>query len=130
MQKTPIFKKNIEYLRHKTDDIIKYLFSLKTTSGQPLYRTGRKTFIYGLSIAAKSILDISEKIFENNKSFKYILSYKFSQDHLEILFSKIRGRHSFNNNPTCQQLKDAFRQILLHSDIKQSINANCFEFDT
>lgn len=128
--KTPIFEKNIEFLKHTTDDIIKYLFSLKTKEGQPLYCTARKTFIYGLSIAARSILDISQEILKNNKFFKYILTYKFSQDHLEILFSKIRGRHGFNNNPTCQQFKYAIRQILLHADIKQSINSNCFEFDT
>lgn len=89
--KTPIFSKNIEYLRHIVNDTTKYLFSLKTSDGRLLHRTARKTFIYGLSIAAQSILDISTEIFKNNESFKYILSYKFSQDHLEILFSKIRG---------------------------------------
>jgi len=73
-------------------------------------------------------LDISTDIFKNNESFKYILSYKFSQDHLEILFSKIRGRHGFNNNPTCQQFKYSMR-LLLHTDIKTSINSNCFEFE-
>lgn len=103
---------------------------MKTTSGQPLYLTGRKTFIYGFAIGAKSILNVSEEILHNNDSCKYILSYKFSQDHLEIFFSKIRGRHGFNNNPTCQQFKYALRQMLLHSDIKQSLNSNCFEFDT
>lgn len=107
-----------EYLKHKTDDIIKYLFSLKTIEGKPLYCSGRKTFIYGFSIAARSILDISREILKNNESFKYILAYKFSQDHLEIFFSKIRGRHGFNNNPTCHQFKCAVRQILLHADIK------------
>lgn len=127
--KTPIFSKNIEYLRHIVNDTTKYLFSLKTSDGRLLHRTARKTFIYGLSIAAQSILDISTEIFKNNESFKYILSYKFSQDHLEILFSKIRGRHGFNNNPTCQQFTYAMKQILLHTDIKASINSNCFEFD-
>lgn len=125
--KTPIVRKNIEYLRHVVNDTM-YLFSLKTI-GRLLHRTARKTFIYGLSIAAQSILDISTEIFKNNESFKYILSYKFSQDHLEILFSKIRGRHGFNNNPTSQQFTYAMKQILLYTDIKASINSNCFEFD-
>lgn len=34
--KTPIFEKNIEYLKNTTEDIIKYLFSLRTKEGQPL----------------------------------------------------------------------------------------------
>lgn len=127
--KTPIFPKNIDYLRQIVNDTTKYLFSLKTIDDRLLHRTARKTFIYGLIIAAQSILDISTEIFQNNESFKYILSYKFSQDHIEILFSKIRGRHGFNNNPTCQQFKYAMRQILLHTDIKGSINSNCFEFE-
>ncbi|KYN26640.1 THAP domain-containing protein 9 [Trachymyrmex cornetzi] len=129
--KKPIFKQDIEHLKYMVDEIIQYLFSLKTIDGQPLHSpTLKRVFIYGLSIAALSILDICSDIFKNNQSFKYILTYKFSQDHLEIFFSKIRARHGFNNNPTCDQFRYAMRQLLLHADIKQTINANCFEFDT
>lgn len=52
--KIPIFEQNIEYLKHKTDDIIKYLFSLKTIESKPLYCSGKKNiylrFIYCCSI--------------------------------------------------------------------------------
>ena len=31
--------------------------------------------------------------------YKYFLAYKFSQDHLELLFGCIWGKNDFNNNP-------------------------------
>lgn len=75
-------------------------------------------------------MDVAEDLFAENKSYKYVLTYKFSQDHIEILFSKIRSRHGFNNNPNVLQFKSAIRQLLLHNDIKHSTNASCIQLDT
>lgn len=129
--KKPIYENNIPYLRNMIEEHTKYLFSLRTKEEQPLHYSGRKTFIYGLAIAAKSVLDVAEDLFKENKSYKYILTYKFSQDYLEIFFSKIRSRHSHNNNPNVFQFKNAIRQLLLRNDIyRHSTNANCVTFDT
>ena len=38
---------------------------------------------------------------------KYILTYKFSQDHLELFFGAIRSSGGFNINPTAQQFTAA-----------------------
>lgn len=72
--------------------------------GKLLINTGRKTFICGLGLAMKSILEVAENIFTEKESYKYLLTYRFSQDHLEILFAKIRSRHGNNNNPTFNNL--------------------------
>ena len=45
--------------------------------------------------------------------FKYLLTYKFSQDRLELLFSCIRSKGGWNNNPNVLQLKYAIRNMLL-----------------
>lgn len=64
-------------------------------------------------------------LFDHN--FKYVLTYKFSQDALELLFGHIRGRFGCNNNPNCLQFKYAIRSILLHNSIKMS-TGNCTLF--
>ena len=61
--------------------------------------------------------------------FKYFLTYKFSQDHVELLFSCIRGRGGWNNNPNSLQLKYALRKMLLKNSITASNSANCQVFE-
>ena len=60
--------------------------------------------------------------------FKYLLTYKFSQDHIELLFSCIRSRGGSNNNPNCLQMKYALRKMLMRNAITASRNANCVDF--
>ncbi len=60
-----------------------------------------------------SVLSISQSLLQRDENpFKYILTYKFSQDHIELLFACIRGKGAFNNNPNTLQLKYALRNIL------------------
>lgn len=110
---------------------IEYLFSLKYKSGEFLKASVRRTFIYGLTITAKSVLSVSQDLlFSDNTSYKYILSYKFSQDHLELLFAKIRGCNGHNNNPNALQFRYTIRKLLFRNSIKSSNNINCIQFDT
>ena len=66
----------------------------------------------------------------SEEPFQYLLTYKLSQDHLELLFSCIRSKNGFNNNPTVTQFKSALKRILLHAAIVVSSNANCMFFET
>ena len=59
--------------------------------------------------------------------FKYILTYRFSQDQLEMYFAKIHSRFGWNNNPTALQLKYAIGQLLLKNKIESPSNANCID---
>ncbi|KAL4136456.1 hypothetical protein QTP88_008004 [Uroleucon formosanum] len=61
--------------------------------------------------------------------FSFILTYKFSQDHIEMLFSAIRAKGGFNNNPTVSQFEAAYKSIIVHSEIKSSSSANCMALD-
>jgi hypothetical protein len=60
------------------------------------------------------------------KPFNYLLTYKYSQDHLELLFSCIRSRGGWNNNPNGLQMKYALRKM--QNAITASKNANCIDF--
>lgn len=65
---------------------------------------------------------------QTTNPFKYLLTYKYSQDHVELLFSCIRSRGGWNNNPNCLQVKYALRQMLMRNAITASKNANCVDF--
>ncbi|KAL4141981.1 hypothetical protein QTP88_004514 [Uroleucon formosanum] len=52
-----------------------------------------------------------------------------SQDHIETTFSAIRSRLGYNNNPTCQQFKAAYKRILVHNEIVGSQFGNCTLLD-
>ena len=69
-----------------------------------------------------------ELLFRTYYPLKYVLTYKFSQDHIELLFNKIRRRCGWNNNPNVQQFKYALRSILLRNSIEPSQTGNCTHF--
>lgn len=109
----------------------KYLLSLQTasTTSQLLCNSQRKTFVIGFTACIKSTIAMSSQMFSlPNNPFKYLLTYKFSQDHLELLFSCIRSKGGWNNNPNVLQLKYAIRNMLMRNAITASKNANCVDF--
>lgn len=126
--KSPIFKSNIITLENIITPLIKYLYTLKF-KGSFLYTSAKKTFIIGFAIAVKSMLSIARELFVISPYFNYVLSYTFSQDHLELLFGRIRQRFGANNNPNVTQFKTAMKQILLKNAIKCRTNGNCNTFD-
>lgn len=57
------------------------------------------------------------------------MTYRFSQDHLELFFAQVRRRNSWNNNPNVLQFKSAMKQLLMKNSVSASTVANCLEFD-
>lgn len=128
--KAAITKSNYESQCREMMGIVEYLYSLTTIGNIPLYQSDRKTFVIGFGAAVKSILAVSKSLLNDSDNFKFVLSYKFSQDHIETFFSKIRQRHGFNNNPNVLQLKWAIRQILLRNEISASALGNSLFSDS
>ena len=52
---------------------------------------------------------------------EYILSYKMSQDHLEILFSCFRAMGGYNNNPNCKQFMSSCKRFIIEEYIEEHI---------
>lgn len=117
-------------IEERLGNSITYLYTLQTMNGQPLSASRRKTFIIGLKTAAISFISLSQNLFERIPTARYILSYKLGQDHIETLFSKIRSKGGFNNNPDVVCFKAALKSLLVKSDITPSPNANCVELDS
>jgi hypothetical protein len=108
-----------------------YLLSLKTNTPvpQPLSTSQRKTFIIGFVTCVKSTISMATQMLSlSTNPFKYLLTYKYSQDHIELLFSCIRSRGGWNNNPNCLQMKYSLRKMLMRNAITASKNANCVDF--
>ena len=110
---------------------INYLYSLKDEFGRPLLSHRRNTFVKVLIIAAKSVKELAMLLLTRDISpFKYVLTYKFSQDHLELLFSCVRSSGGFNNNPDVRQFVAALKKILLRTSIRGNKYGNCSNLES
>ena len=97
---------------------VNYLVNLSDLSKISLIKHRRKTFVLGFIVAATSVRNLSLNLLSRLESpFNFILTYKMSQDHVELLFAYIRGKNGFNNNPDARQLKSALKRILLSNSI-------------
>jgi len=102
--KSPIHAGNINTIKAVFNDTTDYLKTLKC-DGVPLILGGRKMFIVGFIVTMSSTIQVALKLLYRSQSpFKFVLTYKMSQDHLELFFGYIRVRGGSNNNPNCIQL--------------------------
>ena len=108
--------------------LIEYLLALKTIDSTPLILHRRKTFAVGFITANLSTKMLALDLMENN-DFQYILTYKYSQDLLELLFLCMRGKDRFNNNQNLRTFKAALKRTLIRISIIASKHANCIMFE-
>ena len=127
-QQKPVKNENIADIEVYIQEIETYLVQLKDQDDNLLFRGRRKTFIVGFITSAKSVLAISKHLlYRENNPFQYVLTYRFSQDSLEMFFSKIRGRFGWKNNPNVLEFKYAIRALLLKNNIDAPGTVNCID---
>jgi len=133
--KKPLKRENESDIFNFIDDSIKYLQSLNCEIGidssktiVPVIKSTRKTGFIGLIISLQSIKNMFIDTVKT-KELDFLLTYKMSQDHLEMFFSAIRSRGGFNNNPTALQFESSFKRLLVHTEIMTSSGANCVVMD-
>lgn len=61
------------------------------------FDTPTQTFVIGFLASIKSTIEMANEMFSTTNPFKYLLTYKYSQDHIELLFSCIRARWGWNH---------------------------------
>lgn len=127
--KSPISLSNLKEKLEDLDNIKIYIRGLTDSTGTPLTTGRRKTAFIGFVVTITSLQKLAQRLLHQNDPFKYVLSYKLSQDHLECLFSRIRRRGGWNNNPTSLQFKWALRACMLKNGIRPSKHANCIEIE-
>jgi hypothetical protein len=116
----------LAFLRSTKD----FLLNLQDSTGRKLVHTKRRTFVLGLCITIDSIVYLTERLLlgsgVNGVKLTYFLTYKLSQDQIETLFSVIRRRGGWNNNPTTLQFSYAYRALLSHIGVVASRSCNVF----
>lgn len=133
--KQPINKETSAMFFEYIDEAIEYIKNLKIwlpEGEKKILKSNSKTRFLGFIIALTNFKLIYETYCINsentNDKLEYILTFKFSQDHLELLFSIIRSRGGWNNNPTATQFASAYKRLIIHNELKASSNANCTDF--
>ena len=93
-------------------DVYDYIIELKNSSGVQMCKTKRKTGFICFLIGVKSIRQMFSDLVESKSApLQYLLTFKMSQDHLELFFVQF----VFNNNPTTRQFTAAYKRLLLKS---------------
>ena len=129
--KSPLFKHNETYWRPFLMEAIQYLKGLKLADGQPLCNSVRKTGPVGFIASSISIMHL----FDSNVKaglhpLRYLLTYKLSQDHLELFFAVVRSRGGSNNNPSALHLRNTWKRLLTHNQLKDVASGNCIPQDS
>ena len=128
--KSPLRASTISVWESQLTTVAEYLSHLRAADGQPLPYHRRRTFVLGFRVSIQSIITLSKELLtRTDNSFQYVLTFKFSQDHIECLFSKIRSMGGFNNNPNVAQFKSALRKLLVKQQVSSSAASNCADSD-
>ena len=127
--KAPIRKTNYQYVKRFLDDACDYIKGLKGPGGQSILTSKRKTGFLGFFMCAKAVNGLAKDLVcGENPVLKYLLTYKTSQDHLELFFGAVRASGGWNNNPTGMQFRSAYKQLLMRHNITGG-QGNCVPQD-
>ncbi|VEN56482.1 unnamed protein product [Callosobruchus maculatus] len=110
------------------EKIRSYILNLKV-GGELVTKCPRKTGFLGFLISIESLKGIYHEYVEENQYLKYILTYKLSQDHIELFFGAIRSRGGHNNNPSAKQFEAAFKKLIVRSQIRAGDTGNVLNLD-
>jgi hypothetical protein len=121
----PIRRSNYQYTKRFLDEASDYIRNLKTSDGQSILTSKRKTGFLGFLLCINAVVGLAEDLVNaENPVLKYLLTYKMSQDHLELFFSAVRASGGWNNNPTTRQFIAAYKQLLMRHNIEGG-RGNC-----
>ena len=100
---------------------------LKGYTKTKLIHSERRTPFLGLLLAMNTIERLVHYMDIKILDLDFLCTYKLCQDFLEIFFSRIRSRNGWSYNPTANQFRWAYRQIMVHAgkSILASAMANC-----
>lgn len=120
---TPLIENNYLTMQMHAKNFEQYITSLCNETGTSILNTNRKTGFLRLIICLRNIFPWFQKL--KPLQISYLLTYKLSQDYLEIFFSSIRDCGGFNNNSNALQLKSAYKRLLIHNEFREFKNGNC-----
>ena len=81
-------------------------------------------YIQGWKISINGLLGLWHYL-KTEQQFQFLLTRKLNQDCAENLFSMIRGRGGYRDNPDPQQFKETFKYVVADKLFVQSSYSNC-----
>ncbi|VEN56934.1 unnamed protein product [Callosobruchus maculatus] len=126
--KRPLSQHNKAETYDYLERIRSYILNLKI-GNEPVTQCPRKTGFVGFLICIESLKYMYNEYVEEKNYLKYILTYKLSQDHLELFFGAIHSRGGHNNNPSAKQFQAAFKKLIVHSQIRAGDTGNIINLD-
>lgn len=123
-----ISSKTFSQYKTFTNQFTDYIETLELEDDVKIVESKIKTGFKGIIMGLHSALDLFELLVSKNH-LTFLLTYKLSQDHLETLFSAIRSRGGYNDNPTCRQFQAAYKRLIVHNTIIGSKHGNCSILD-
>ncbi|GFO40162.1 THAP domain-containing protein 9 [Plakobranchus ocellatus] len=81
--KSPLNLINLEERIAEVEAIANYLRGLRDSNNKKLTDGRRKTAFIGFLVTIKYIINLSRRLLNQDDPFKYVLTYKLSQDNLE-----------------------------------------------
>lgn len=106
------------------DELTDYLKKIKLPDGNLVINSKNRTAFRGFIINMANFKSIYEELVESNL-LNCLPTFKFSQDHLESFFGRIRSLPGCNDNPTTEQFIAGFKKIVVCNEIKCSEKSNC-----
>ena len=130
--KSPMQEKNYEMCQMFLLEARSYILSLKeSVNNLPLVAGRRKTGFVGFIMCIDSAISTYETLVMSHEfHMNFLLTYKFSQDHIELFFGQIRSMGGSNNNPTARQFSKAYKQLLTHNEIQDVTRGNCLPLNS
>jgi hypothetical protein len=114
-----------QYTKSFLDEANEYIRNLKTLDGQSVLVSKRKTGFLGFLLCINAAVGLTQDLVNaENPVLKYLLTYKMSQDHLQLFFSAVRACGGWNNNPTTRQFQAPYRQLMMKHNIEGG-HGNC-----
>ena len=110
--KAPLKQHNTGYWVDAMETCANYIIGLQELSGRRIVDTGRNIGFVAFLVNFKSVQSIFFHYVQNGP-LHYLLTFKFSQDHLESFFGCIRAKVGCGNNPTVTQFVAAYKKIIL-----------------
>ena len=128
--KAPVTSKSLEAWSTKCRELANYMFDFKDEKGNLPWNGRTKIVIWGFSFSLHSVASICKELLTHKYlPYRFVLTYKFSWDHIELLFNKISRCCGWNNNPNVMEFKYAIRRIILSNSIEPSKTCNCTSFE-
>ena len=128
--KAPLRKTNQAYVDAFLDEAFSNIISLTDCARHPMHSSRRKTGFIGFLVAIKSLKAMyTDLVAPEPAPLKFLLTYKMSQDHLELFYAAVRSSGGCSNNPTSSQFISIYKQLLMGHQIEGG-HGNCIVQDT